>query len=245
MNLTAMIPDGTIVGKAVRWPLRLIPPTAQLRVLRGPLRGKKWIAGAGQHGCWLGNYEYEMQSLFTQTINHGDVVYDLGANIGYYSLLAGVLVGTAGQVYSFEPVPRNIKFLRQHLSINRITNCTVVEAAVGRHEGVAQFDFAHNHVSGHLTTDAKGVSVRLVALDDLISVGCLPPPTVIKCDIEGAEYDALIGAAGLLRQYGPTMFISMHSAHLRRCCCAFLTDLGYQLTSVDVFGDDDLVFATR
>ena len=100
MNFSG-VSNKSIVGKALRFPLRLIPCGAQMTILQGPLRGKRWIAGSSDHGCWLGSYEYPKQRAFSAAISHGDVVYDLGANVGFYSLLASVLVGTKGQVFSF------------------------------------------------------------------------------------------------------------------------------------------------
>lgn len=62
-------------------------------VLQGSLRGRKWIVGSSNHGCWLGSYEWKKQRLFTRTVSSGDVVFDIGAHVGFYTLLASVLVG--------------------------------------------------------------------------------------------------------------------------------------------------------
>jgi hypothetical protein len=77
------ITNQNILGKILRSPLRLIPPKTVLPILQGKLRGKKWIVGSGQHGAWLGSYEYEKQLLFQQIVQEGNVVYDLGANNGF------------------------------------------------------------------------------------------------------------------------------------------------------------------
>ena len=92
MNFSA-ISNETLLGRMLRLPFRLIPTNAQMRILQGHLRGKKWIAGSGNHGYWLGSYEYQKQRIFSEEIRPGDVVYDLGANVGFYSLLASFLVG--------------------------------------------------------------------------------------------------------------------------------------------------------
>ena len=191
MNFSG-ISNETFLGRALRLPLRMIPNSMPMRVLQGPLRGKKWIAGSSNHGCWLGTYEYSKQKAFAAAVRRGDVVYDLGANVGFYSLLACVLAGPEGRVFSFEPVPRNVALLRKHLRMNRATNCTVIEAAVGGSEGIAQFDVSSEASMGHLTGEAEsGLAVRVVTLDGMVSSGQLPPPNVVKCDIEGAEFDLL------------------------------------------------------
>lgn len=233
MNFSG-ISGRTIFGRALRLPLSLIPSDTQIPILQGPLRGKKWIAGSSNHGCWLGSYEYAKQRAFSAAIKRGHSVYDLGANVGFYSLLASVLVGPGGRVFSFEPVPRNIKFLRTHLEMNGVSNCSVWEVAVGRCEGTAGFDAGTNPSTGHLTVKSSGTfTVRTVSLDSLVSSGELSPPNVIKCDIEGGEYDALTGAADILAKYAPTILLATHGAEVHQKCCGFLADLRYRLTSLD------------
>src|SRR5438128_664952 len=109
MNLSRLSNNG-LLGKALRLPLRLIPSQARMRVLQGGLKGKTWIAGSCTHGCWLGTYEFEKQILFQQVVTEGSVLYDLGANVGFYTLLASSLVGSRGHVYAFEPVPNNLRY---------------------------------------------------------------------------------------------------------------------------------------
>jgi hypothetical protein len=77
------------------------------------------------------------------------------------------------------------------------------------------------------------MTVRTVTLDGLVASGKLPPPDLIKCDIEGAEYDALIGASGILEKYGPTIFLATHGLEAHRRCCGLLADLHYCLTSLN------------
>jgi FkbM family methyltransferase len=167
-------------------------------------------------------------------VQRGNVVYDLGANVGYYSLLASVLVGPDGQVFSFEPVPRNLGFLRRHIELNRVKNCSVFDVAVSNSNGTAKFDFGSHFHLGHLGGESENtVSVRTVTLDSLVTSGEIKPPNVIKCDIEGAEFNALTGARGTLSKYSPVIFLATHGPKVHQDCCVLLTDLGYQLTPLD------------
>ena len=194
----------------------------------------RWIAGSSSAGCWLGTTEPEKQRQFARMVKRSFVVFDLGANVGHYSLLASLLVGPDGRVFCFEPVQRNLAFLRKHIELNRLTNCTVWDAAVGRTEGVAAFDPDSTPFTGHLTEKRDGaVLVKSVALDKLVASGELPPPDLIKCDIEGGEFDALSGASATLDKYGPAIFLATHSPEVHQKCCKLLTSLGYHLTSVD------------
>jgi len=223
------------IGSLLQLPFRLIPATAQARIVQGPLRGKKWIVGSSIHGCWLGSYEHEKQRIFRSHVRSGDVVYDLGANVGIYTLLASVLTGPSGRVYSFEPVPRNLRFLQKHLELNRIANVNVMDLAISSNDGCGQFDLGHTPLTGRLllSRPPNVLDVRTAALDTLVFSGQIPPPNVIKCDIEGGEAEALRGARRTLNQYRPTVFLATHGERVHAECCRILTELRYRLASLD------------
>jgi FkbM family methyltransferase len=230
MNSTG-IKVGSITEKLGQAILRIVPRTARVRVLSGPLRGRKWIAGASTNSCWLGVYEMEKQTAFRSLIRPGDVVYDLGANVGFYSLLASVLVGPKGRVFSFEPLPRNLELLRKHIGENNITNCVIVASAVSDRRGTAQFDAQGDP---HMTklSEAGSMTVKLTSLDDLLASGEILPPNVIKCDIEGSEFDALNGARNTLERYRPKILLATHGSAVHKLCCDFLTAIGYSVCSL-------------
>jgi len=228
----------TLLGRVLRFPFRWIPRDAQVRILQGPLRGKKWIAGSSNHGCWLGSYEYDKQKAFSAAVRPGSVIFDLGANVGFYTLLASVLTGRDGRVFSFEPLPENLALLRRHLALNAVENCVVYEAAVGASSGTALFAPGESSTTGHLASghpdaSGKGIAVRVVMLDELTGSGELPPPDLIKCDVEGGELQALQGAALTLAAAAPTLFLATHGAEVHQRCCGFLRGLGYILTPLD------------
>lgn len=108
MNISA-VPHDSLVGRLLRWPLRFIPPELVVPILQGKLKGRKWVVGSSKHGCWLGSYEYHKRRLFEQLIRPGDTVFDIGAHVGFYTLLASILTGPAGRVFAFEPLPRNLR----------------------------------------------------------------------------------------------------------------------------------------
>ena len=222
----------SILGKLIRLPLRLIPKTMILPILQGQLRSKKWVVGAGEHGYWLGSYEMEKRKAFERLILPGSVVYDIGANVGYFSLLASLLVGSEGQVVSFEPLPRNIHYLQRHIALNQLTNITVVEAAVSDHTGEAFFDLGASAAMGHLA-DAGELNVRLVSLDRLLADSEIEPPDYMKIDVEGAEYDVLCGAQYILETYQPLLFLDIHNQQAHDLSIALLDSLGYQYEVLD------------
>jgi FkbM family methyltransferase len=234
---------GRLPGRVLRALLRLIPKEATLRVVQGPLRGQRWIAGAGTHGCWLGSYEAQKQREIARTLRPGAVVYDVGANVGFYTLLSARLVGRAGRVLAFEPLPRNLEYLNRHLALNDVRNVLVMPVAVGREGGTALFDAGRDPSEGRLSEDG-GLEVTVVSLDEVGAQGEVPPPDLIKMDIEGAELEALRGATRLLTENRPILFLATHGREVHASCCRLLTDLGYNLRSLDgkgVEGADEIV----
>ena len=219
-------------GRLLRLPLRLIPKRMAMPILQGRLRGTKWIVGAGEHGYWLGSYEMNKRLAFEREIPNGAVLYDIGANVGYFSLLAAKLVGPEGRVYAFEPLPRNIEFLRKHIKINKFENIEVVDAAVSDHSGEAHFDLGASSAMGHLA-DSGGIQVRMVALDEMLEAGELRPPNYMKVDVEGAEYEALKGARKVLEQFHPVLFLDTHQREAHLPTIELLQSLGYEFEILD------------
>ena len=230
MNFSA-IRNNTAIGKALRFPLRLLPGRLRMPIWQGKLRGKKWIVGSGNHGCWLGSYEYEKQRAFEKMVKSGSVVFDIGAHAGFYTLLAAELVGPSGKVFAFKPVPRNLSFLRSHLEINAVCNVKVIEAAVSDVNGVILFEDGPNSSTGHVVFTG-GHGVRSVSLDALVESGDLPMPHFIKIDVEGAEMLVLSGAKLVLERGGPTLFLATHGSDVHYQCCEFLRSLGYRLQAI-------------
>ena len=222
----------SFIGRLLRLPLKLIPKTMVLPILQGRLRGKKWVVGAGEHGYWLGSYELNKRLAFEKHIRRGDVVYDIGANVGYFSLLAAVLAGPDGQVVAFEPLPRNIHYLHRHIKLNQIKNITVIEAAVSDQEGKACFDLGASSAMGHIAETGE-IEVQMVALERLLAEGRVPPPDAIKLDVEGAEYEVLRGAGSLLKEKRPLFSLDTHNRKAHHFTIALLDELGYRFEILD------------
>ena len=163
-------------------------------------------------------------------------MFDIGAHAGFYSMLGSVLVGQEGHVYAFEPCQSNINAIKKHLSLNKLNNVTLIEAGVSDHSGSSFFVAAPSSSMGgvfDIDTDGTGVSVNVVALDELISKGELPPPDYIKMDIEGGELKALMGSKETLKKYKPTIFLATHGKEIHEECCHFLRSLNYKLKSLE------------
>jgi FkbM family methyltransferase len=225
------IPQKSAVGRILRLPLRILPKGMVVPILQGRLRGKEWVVGSANNGCWLGSYEYETQRAFARAVKEGFTVFDVGAQAGFYTLLASDLVGAKGKVVAFEPVPRNLRYLKEHLRRNAVVNVSVVEAAVSDHSGFAFFAEDEKLTEGRLAVGGR-LRVRTVSLDELVCGGELPPPDCIKMDIQGGEVPALRGAVSILSERGPIIFLETHGDEIHRECCRLLASLRYQLAPV-------------
>jgi FkbM family methyltransferase len=235
----------TLSGRMVRLPLRLVPPWLTVRILRGRLRGWKWVAGSSTAGVWLGTYEQDGQSAIAGLLRPGMVFYDVGAHVGEYALLGSSLVGDAGRVIAFEPLPRNAGLLEKHVRINGLGNVAIIRAAVSDHPGQAKFKELPYTSMARIREDG-GLTVDVVALDDLVSRCIIPPPDVIKIDVERAELSALRGAEKVLADKHPAILVSCHDGALHRSCRDFLTSLGYTCRPKDAdLNDAADVLATK
>lgn len=226
-----------LISKVVHGILGAIPDGLVVPVIRGPLRGRRWTTGSLTNRCWLGGYEPERQSELVRLIGKGDVVRDVGANVGFYALLAGVLAGQEGRVLAFEPVAENVAILRRHLSLNDLeTRVEVVEAAVADKSGIRHFSAGEYRATGKLDR-AGQIEVRVVSLDEMMAEGRLPRVDVIKIDVEGAELEVLEGAKEVLTRYRPRLVVELHNPEMDRKCPEFLRQLGYQIEPMDLWED--------
>lgn len=230
MNISS-ISKKTFFGKLLRLFLNLIPNSTILPILQGRLKGKKWVVGSSAHGYWLGSYEYNKRIIIEKMIKEGTIFYDIGAHVGFYTLLASLLVGNTGKVVAFEPVARNIYYLKKHMKINYIKNVTLIEAAVCDQNGFVAFDDSIRIDMGEITPLGK-LQVKAVSLDTLFVNGDIPIPQYMKIDVEGAELSVIKGAKLLIDDYHPIIFLSTHGSGIHKECCKFLKDKGYMLRSV-------------
>lgn len=177
---------------------RLLPKDTTLMVLEGMkiiLPGRDSPSTITVNLLMYGVWERLQTKLFKDSIHKGMVVVDVGAHIGYYTLLAAERVRENGVVFAFEPDESNYALLINNIEQNKYSNVTPVQKAVTSSAGTVKL-FLDAHESGEhsLVGDErrqKAVLVDSVALDDFLDEDCVVD--VIKMDIEGAEMAALLG----------------------------------------------------
>jgi len=220
------------LGKLLRLPLRLLPRKWVLPVLSGINKGRKWRVGSHIHGCWIGTYEREKQDVSASLVRRGMTVFDIGAQAGFYSLAFSRLVGD-GHVYAFEPLAENCANLLDHLRMNRTKNVTVHQMAVSERSGIVDFQIAENNAMGSITKEPGAYRVCAVALDTCIEEGVLPPPDLVKMDVEGGESRVLRGAVRLLGQRRAIWLVALHGQQQKQECWGILHGHGHAIYRLD------------
>lgn len=177
---------------------------------RGVLVGWKFAAGGGQPGYLLGASEPDLQEVLQKHICPGDVVYDVGANVGFFTLVAARLATRKGRIYAFEPIDANVRALRRNLELNGIQHAEVVETVIRNTCAAARMSLSNNQATPHLADHGDDlVSVQSTTIDAFVAAGHRPP-TVVKIDVEGAENLVLAGMPETLRQHRPMIVCELH-----------------------------------
>jgi len=164
----------------------------------------------------LNDFEYEELAFVKQILQANDIVFDIGANIGIYSLLSSNYVGESGLVYAFEPVDSTYKKLLENIKANQIANLLPYNIAVSDKSNeiltIYKNDNGYDVFDSMVTPlldNAKEIKVSTVSLDDFITQQNVDVQSIklIKIDVEGWEFNVLQGAKKLLEAHLPIAFL--------------------------------------
>ena len=157
-----------------------------------------------QRSIFFGLFERDELALLRKYVRPGDVILDVGANVGFYTCHLARQVGPRGHVYAFEPEPRNIERLTKNVELNGFTNrVTVHPVALSYEDGAAPFFRASDDHSGWGSLNRYGehvdhIEVETQTVDSLIEREGLKEIALLKVDVEGADFDVYRGAAKAL-----------------------------------------------
>lgn len=196
-----------------------------------------------------GMYEPASMLAIQRFLFTGAVMFDVGANVGVFTLVGSRRVGPAGHIYSFEPSSRECATLDRNVALNSCDNVTVIAAAASDRRGTATLRVAAGQHRGQNTlapsfaypgvqTEREEI-VSVVALDDLWRAQTVRKPAVLKIDAEGSELHVLRGATALLREAMPVVIFEVNDALLeasgasRAAVEQFLLSFGYTLHRLD------------
>lgn len=214
-RLVALRKSPTLLGRA-------------LTAAAGPLRGREVVIAKGEGAglrfdttgspvaYGLGLLEPDVQAVLAAHLRPGDTFYDVGANVGLFTLIGARRVAPGGRVVAFEPAPGTARILRRNLALNGYAHVDVRERAVADAPGTARFVVPDENQQGRLPAyerafgpEGDSIDVAVTTLDAEIAGGA-PPPTFVKMDIEGAEVAALAGMAETLRAHRPVVLCEVH-----------------------------------
>jgi len=207
----------------------LLPTGMIVPILRGPLKGKKWIVGAAAGGgkglsVIFDQSETTQVHYFVEILSNSKICFGIGANVGLYTLLFSQY---AKEVYAFEPLPRNLSCLFRLIEINKITNAKIIPCAISDSSKIGLFSEGDNPALGKLN-DGGNIPVLITTCDQFVSETNIVPD-LLKIDVEGSELNLLKGASDLLKTYHPSILLSVHNDQLRVDCLKFLKDIGYRM----------------
>jgi FkbM family methyltransferase len=250
-KLTRTDPASTL-GRLIRSPLRLIPSNTIIRIPSGINKGRRWICGSSIQRCWFGTYEFDKQDFVRHVIKPGMTVWDVGANVGFYTLAFAHLAGQNGSVIAFEPLAPNAAYLLRHLELNKLTNVKLVQAALADSTGLMGFSATMASTMGRLVDRDRHYLIPTISPESLLTILPESKPHLIKLDIEGAEGAVLRASCSLLERYSPDVLLAIHGKPQEEQCVHMLTKLRYKLFYLDGRPIDvsralssDEVFATR
>lgn len=179
-----------------------------------------------------GGYEADQTRRFVDEIQPGDCVFDVGAHVGWYTLLSSRLVGSNGAVLAFEANPRNFWYLKHHIEGNRLAGKVgAFHLGIADREGELYFRSGSGTGTGRLA-DSGEVRVPTQSIDRLVQQQ-QHVPTHIKIDVEGGEMAVLAGAVDTLRQHRPLLFLSTHGKDIKSQCMDYLAGIGYVFESMN------------
>lgn len=191
-------------------------------VAHGQAAGLRIDPSGAAAGYALGTSEPAIQDAFAERVPAGGVVWDVGANVGFYAMIAARLVGEHGRVVAFEPLPANQDAIRRNVALNGFQNVELVGAALSDAEGDAELELHGDPTWAKLDTSADTAFKRDSAVAGSVRVPVttldaqlrrLPAPALVKIDIEGAEVAALRGAERLLSEVRPTIVCELHGTN--------------------------------
>lgn len=232
-----------IVRQTGRWWVNTFLEGTVTPIYQGQAQGMLWQRRKRYvHGYWLGDFELDFQQALANSLKPGMTFFDVGANAGFYSLVAWKQIGPAGKCVSIDPDPDNCVHMNELKRLNKLDRWEIVEEAVAGQEGTLTFQTSVlGDSGGHLIglqlftgDNPLGKNFREVhatTLDDLTRR--FGKPDVIKVDIEGAEWEAFRdGAAQLLSVHRPVMFLELHGFERARLLQALFEQHRYTLKTL-------------
>jgi FkbM family methyltransferase len=197
----------------------------------GPMRGLKLVSGPHvSHAHLRGVYELDTLIAVDRYVRDGFICYDLGASIGYISVL---MARRASHVYAFEPAPHAAEEIQRNAAANQMTNISIVPLPVSDNVREVSFcvtDAAFGSAINETETRWPILKLETTTLDRFAAEN--PAPDFIKIDVEGEEGAVLEGARDLLRMKRPIICCELHSTAAANRVITLLNEFGYSIRTL-------------
>jgi FkbM family methyltransferase len=232
-------PDGAIGRASARFEVKAGPrKAAGPRLVDLDRKTRLWLTSEWESAL-AAHHEDKVLAAASRMVRPGDVVYDIGANVGLFSLRFARLVGPSGFVYCVEANPVCVYFLGANLLASGLSNFEIFPVAVSDRAGSAEFsvNYGNTHLGMlktglHATKPGHRITVETVTLDGLIEEFGLRPPNLIKMDIEGAEIAAAPGMMRTVERHRPILVLELHGTAAAQATLAHLAPAGYRYLDV-------------
>jgi FkbM family methyltransferase len=203
----------------------------------------------GQYVYLTGHYEPDTARIIADLLRPGDVFIDVGANSGFFTLLAAKRVGASGQVHSFEPLPVMRQRLQENLALNGFQNVTLHDVALSNARGEVTFyegPQGHKGISSlrPISQAANTLRIQTLPMDDLLAA--IPSIRLIKIDVEGAEQLVVEGMWQLLSKHRPFLILEVTDEYLKPFghdavgLCSLLCASGYRIFHITSNGPREI-----
>ena len=251
MRLVSLVLDlvpGSVIDRSRRLPvlapiLRRVLVAASrplhgrvVPIAHGPARGLL-LAFDETSAVWAsGKTELPVQHALERLVEPGSVFFDIGANVGFFTLLGARLVGSSGKVVAFEPHAENAERLRRNLELNSFEHVDVVVQAVSDVSGDRLLDARHPATAALMPADDPGpgdglARVEVTSLDEFLATRRDLEPDVVKIDVEGHEVEIVRGMLETLGRRSLVLVCEMHGRD--REFVQTLEGAGYRTVGLD------------
>lgn len=195
---------------------------------------------------YMGDYEPYLKTQFSKLIKHGDVILDVGANIGFHTMYFAELVGKQGKVFGFEPIPVNYHALQENLKLNKFSQIISVNKALGDINSSLNIHINENKTNpgafNLFESGIKNTVIECVKGDDFLKKNSITKVNFIKIDVEGYELEVLKGMMESIKSMKPTIIFEYDEFYQSKLnansksILHFLIDLDYSLYKIDGYG---------
>ena len=209
-------------------------------IQRGVGKGLRFNPGPTNAEFLLGTIEQDLQRALSTLVKPGMTFYDAGANVGFVGVLASRLVGPQGQVICIEPLPANVKWIEHNIRLNGFSQMSVRAEALGLADMKTKFLVPPEATRGMLASSGFAKSETIIveelevtvrSIDSLRAEGAVPPPDIIKLDVEGVEVEAIRGSVETIRTCRPILLIELHDTG--KAVAEILEEIGYHPTVIE------------